>query len=80
MRAIDPALYAASKKISEGTTAAVVEKWSGAKLADVVLADAALADEATKAAVLAFEKLRASSSYLRKRLVFEVARAIEADA
>ncbi len=80
MRAIDPALYVASKKISEGSSAAVVEKWGGAKLADVVLADAALAEEATKAAVLAFQKLRASSSYLRKRLLFEVARAIEADA
>ena len=80
MRAIDPALYVASKKISEGTTATVVEKWSGAKLADVVLADAKTADEATKAAVVAFEKFRACSSYLRKQLVFQAARAIEADA
>ncbi len=80
MRNIDTALYVASEKITTGPTSRITEKWNGATLADVVLADDAIAGRAMAASVTAFEKFRASSTYLRKQLLLSVSRAIEADA
>jgi len=80
MRNIDGSLYVASEKIISGATGSVVEKWGGEALAEVVLADQAIAERAVAASVVAFEKFRVSSSYLRKRLLFSIARGIEVDA
>jgi acyl-CoA reductase-like NAD-dependent aldehyde dehydrogenase len=79
MRTIDGALYVASEKITTGKTARITEKWNGDTLAEIVLADAATAERATEASVVAFEKFRAVSNYTRKSLLFAIARGIEND-
>ncbi len=68
--------------ISEGTRVVVREPWSGAALAEIVLADAALADRAASAAVRAFEITRRSATHLRRELLRGVAQriAVERDA
>jgi acyl-CoA reductase-like NAD-dependent aldehyde dehydrogenase len=76
----DPALHVASRRHAEGPTLAVHEPWTGAELARVVLADEARAEEATVAAVAAFERLRARSSHERKGVLARVAREIDASA
>jgi acyl-CoA reductase-like NAD-dependent aldehyde dehydrogenase len=74
----DGALHVASRRVERGPTLAVREPWSGTELARVVLADEALAEQATLAAVEGFARLGALTSYERKALLARVARAIEA--
>jgi len=74
----DGALHIASRRVDWGATASVREPWSGADLGRVVLADGARAEEAIAAAVRAFERLRALTSYERKALLARIAREIEA--
>ncbi len=75
---VDGSLYVASRRIEDGPRAAVVDPWSGSLVAEVVLADEAHAEEATRACVRAFERTRRSSSYERRSLLARVAREIEA--
>jgi acyl-CoA reductase-like NAD-dependent aldehyde dehydrogenase len=74
----DGALHVASRRVESGATLAVHEPWSGAELARVVMADEALAEEATVACVRAFDRMRARSSYERKAVLARVAHEIEA--
>jgi acyl-CoA reductase-like NAD-dependent aldehyde dehydrogenase len=73
----DGDLYVASRCVREGAVLVVREPWSNAPLGQVVLADAALADEAVAASVRAFERLRATTSYERKVLLGRVAHQID---
>ena len=73
----DTALHVASRRIDDGPTLAVRDPWSGEELARVVLADEPLAEEATAAAVRAFERMRARTSYERKVMLARVAQEIE---
>jgi acyl-CoA reductase-like NAD-dependent aldehyde dehydrogenase len=74
----DGALHVASRRVESGPTLAVHEPWSGAELGRVVLADEALAEEATVACVRAFDRMRARSSYERKAALAGIAHEIEA--
>lgn len=74
----DGALHIASRRVAEGPTLAVHDPWSGAEVGRVVLADEALAEEATRASVQAGERLRACTSYERKVVLARIAREIEA--
>jgi acyl-CoA reductase-like NAD-dependent aldehyde dehydrogenase len=74
----DGALHVASRRVERGSTLAVREPWSGAELGKVVLADERHADEAAAAAVQAFDRLRARTSYERKVVLGRIAREIEA--
>jgi acyl-CoA reductase-like NAD-dependent aldehyde dehydrogenase len=76
----DLALHVASRRHDAGATLAVHEPWTGEELARVVLADEARAEEATVAAVAAFDRLRARSSHERKGVLARVAREIDASA
>jgi acyl-CoA reductase-like NAD-dependent aldehyde dehydrogenase len=73
----DGALHVASRRIDRGPMLAVREPWSGAELGQVVLADETRAEEASVAAVQAFARLQARTSYERKTLLARIARAIE---
>jgi acyl-CoA reductase-like NAD-dependent aldehyde dehydrogenase len=73
----DGALYIAGRAIADGPTAAVREPWTGAELGRIVLADAARADEATAAAVRAFERMRVASSHDRKTVLARIAVEVE---
>ncbi len=77
---IDTALHVASQRIPGGSTAPVVEPWTGQVMAEVVLADAARAEEATRASVHAFEATRAMSSFARKALLRKITHGLEARA
>ena len=59
------------------STLAVREPWTGAELGQVILADEAQAEEATVAAVQAFARLQALTTYERKALLARIAREIE---
>lgn len=74
---MDGALYIASRRIDHGPRAAVVDPWSGELVSEVVLAGDAQAEDATSACVLAFDRMRARTSYERKSLLARVAREIE---
>jgi len=71
------ALHIASRRVEHGATLAVREPWTGAELGRVVLADEAHAEEATGAAVQAFARLQARTSYERKTVLARIAREIE---
>lgn len=75
---VDTALHVAAQRITEGATARVTEPWTGASLGDVVLADAARAEEATAACVRAFESMRVLSAFARKQLLRKIAAGIDA--
>ena len=75
--ATDGALYVASRRIEDGPTLAVHDPWSRAEIARVVLADERHAEEATAAAVRAFERMRTRTSYERKVMLARVAQEIE---
>ncbi|WP_394823229.1 aldehyde dehydrogenase family protein [Pendulispora albinea] len=77
MLPIDPGLYVASRHIVSGPLLPVFEPWTGKKLADVVCADAATAEEAIVAAVRASEQLARLTSYERKRICRSIADALE---
>jgi acyl-CoA reductase-like NAD-dependent aldehyde dehydrogenase len=76
--AVDGALHVASRRIEGGPTLSVREPWSGAEIAQVVLADENGAEEATAACVRGFVQWRARTSYERKTLLARVAQEIEA--
>jgi acyl-CoA reductase-like NAD-dependent aldehyde dehydrogenase len=73
---LDTALHVASQRIADGPTLAVVEPWTGEELARVTMADSARAEEATAAAVRAFDAMRALSSFDRKSILAKTADAI----
>jgi|HubBroStandDraft_1064217.scaffolds.fasta_scaffold02882_7 acyl-CoA reductase-like NAD-dependent aldehyde dehydrogenase len=74
---MDGALYIASRRIDDGPRVAVVDPWSGERVAEVVLAGDAQVEDAMAACVPAFERMRARTSYERKSLLARVAREIE---
>jgi acyl-CoA reductase-like NAD-dependent aldehyde dehydrogenase len=74
----DGALHIASRRIESGPTATVIEPWSGAELGRLVLADEEHAEEAVKASLQAFERMKARSSYERKAVLAGIAREIDA--
>jgi len=59
------------------STLAVREPWTGAELGQVTLADEAHAEKATVAAVQAFARVQALTTYERKAVLARIARAIE---
>lgn len=71
---IDGALHLAGRRIQEGATATVVDKWTAEPLAKVVLADASLALEAADAARDAHARLGQIPSFERRALLARVAR------
>jgi acyl-CoA reductase-like NAD-dependent aldehyde dehydrogenase len=73
----DTRLFVASRVHADGPTHDVHDPWSGERIATVTMADRARAEEATCAAVAAFERTRAMSSHARKELLRAVARAID---
>jgi acyl-CoA reductase-like NAD-dependent aldehyde dehydrogenase len=75
---IDPALHIASARIATGATAEVREPWSGKKIADVVLADRARAEEAVVASVRAFDETRRLSGHARKEILRAIVRGLVA--
>jgi len=74
---IDSGLFIASRRVVSGPTLAVHEPWTGKKLADVVCADAAHAEEAVSAAVRAFAEIRSLTSYERKLILRSIATGLE---
>jgi len=74
---IDPALYLASRRIESGPTLSVFEPWSGKKLADVVCADVASAEEAVLATIRASSQLSRLTSYERKSILRAIAVSLE---
>jgi len=74
----DGALHVASRRIDSGPTATVHEPWSGAEVGRLVLADEGHAEEAVRASLQAFERLKARSSYERKAVLAGIAREIDA--
>jgi len=72
----DGALHVASRRVERGATLAVREPWTAVELGQVVLADEAHAEDATVAAVQAFARLQARTSYERKTLLARIAREI----
>lgn len=56
----------------------VVEPWSGSELGRMVLADEAHAEEAVKASLAAFERMKARSAYERKVVLQAIGREIDA--
>ena len=74
----DGALHIASRRIESGPSATVIEPWSGAELGRLVLADEAHAEEAVKASLQAFERMKARSSYERKAVLVAIVREIDA--
>ncbi len=73
---VDPALHIASARLATGPTSEVREPWSGKKLADVVLADRARAEEAMVACVAAFDETRRLSGFARKEILRAIARGL----
>jgi glyceraldehyde-3-phosphate dehydrogenase (NADP+) len=69
----DTALYVASQRFEDGPRLEVTDPWSGEPLGRVVMADAARAGDATKAAVEAFARTRALSSFERRKILRRVA-------
>jgi acyl-CoA reductase-like NAD-dependent aldehyde dehydrogenase len=69
----DGALHVASRRVDQGPTLVVREPWSGREIGRVVLADEARAEEAVAASVAAFERMRARTSYERKRVLARIA-------
>src|SRR5271166_1912865 len=74
----DGTLVVASRRVERGQTLPVREPWSGEELGRVVMADEALAEEATKAAVAAFPRMAARTSHERRAALARVAQEIEA--
>jgi acyl-CoA reductase-like NAD-dependent aldehyde dehydrogenase len=72
----DPRLFVASEVVADGPKLAVNDPWSGDRLADVVLLDAARADRAVLAATEASRGMRALPSYARRDVLRKVAKAI----
>ena len=73
----DGALYIAGRAHADGPTLAVREPWTGAELGRIVLADAPRAEDATAAAVRAFERMRVASTFDRKTVLRRIAAEVE---
>jgi acyl-CoA reductase-like NAD-dependent aldehyde dehydrogenase len=67
-------------RLGEAATMAVHDPWTGEEVGRVVLADAALADRAVAACVLATARLSRLSSHDRKTILGRIARALETHA
>jgi acyl-CoA reductase-like NAD-dependent aldehyde dehydrogenase len=74
MRLPDGALQVAGRRHEDGEAAWVVDPWTGERVAAVILADAARADEAARASRVAFETTRRMPSFQRRRLLKEITR------
>ena len=74
----DGTLVVASRRVEREHTLPVREPWSGEELGRVVMADEALAEEATRAAVAAFPRMAARTSHERRMALVRVAQEIEA--
>jgi acyl-CoA reductase-like NAD-dependent aldehyde dehydrogenase len=79
MRLPDGALHVAGSRHEDGDAAWVVDPWTGDRIAAVILADAARADEAARASAVAFETTKRLPSYQRRRLLKEITRRLVAD-
>ena len=78
MRFPDGALHVAGIRYQDGEAAWVVDPWTGDRVAPVILADAARAEDAAQAAAAAFEITRRMPSYQRRRLLKDITRGIVA--
>jgi acyl-CoA reductase-like NAD-dependent aldehyde dehydrogenase len=76
--AVDVRLTIGQTRHEEGPRLAVHDPWTGEEIARVVMADAARAEEATRACVRAFERTRAMKAYERRDLLRRVAKTLEA--
>src|SRR5437899_3398807 len=65
----DGRLAIAAKRYDDGPTLSVADRWTGEPMARVVMADAARAEEAIAACVVAFERTRAMKGYERRDLL-----------
>jgi acyl-CoA reductase-like NAD-dependent aldehyde dehydrogenase len=73
---LDLRLAIASRRYEDGPRLAVRDPWTGEELAEVVMADAARAEEATSACVRAFETMRTLRSFERRDLLRRVSSGI----
>ena len=76
LRLPDGALFVAGIRHQDGDAAWVVDPWTLERVAPVILADAARAEEAAQAAAVAFETTRRMPSYQRRRLLKEITRGL----
>ena len=76
IRLPDTALHVAGKRYEDGAEAWVVDPWTGERVAPVILAGLARAEEAANAATAAFELTRRMPSYQRRRLLKEITRLV----
>ena len=76
IRLPDTALHVGGQRYEDGSTAWVVDPWTNDRVAPVILADAAHAEQAALAAAVAFETTRRMPSYQRRRLLKEITRRI----
>jgi acyl-CoA reductase-like NAD-dependent aldehyde dehydrogenase len=74
----DVSLSIASKRYDEGARLDVHDRWTGERVARVVLADAPRAEEATAACVRAFEAMRALKAFERRDLLHRIATSLRA--
>jgi acyl-CoA reductase-like NAD-dependent aldehyde dehydrogenase len=70
----DAALHIAGGRFEDGEAVWVTNPWSGDRIAPVILADAARAEHAARAAAIAFETTRRMPSFARRKLLKEIAR------
>lgn len=78
LRLPDGALHVAGMRIEHGDVDWVHDPWSGERLAPVVLADLAQAEQAALAARDAFDATRRMAAFSRRRLLKEITRRITA--
>ncbi len=72
----DGALYVAGIRYQDGEASWVVDPWTNERVAPVILADAARAEDAARAAAVAFETTKRMPAYSRRRLLKEITRGI----
>lgn len=70
----DAALHIAGARFEDGEAVWVTNPWSGDRIAPVILADEARAEQAARAAAIAFETTRKMPSFARRRLLKEITR------
>jgi acyl-CoA reductase-like NAD-dependent aldehyde dehydrogenase len=76
MSTVDTRLTIGHLRHDDGPRHAVVDPWTGERIAEVVLADAARAEEAVVASVRGFERMRALKAYERRDVLRRVASGI----
>ncbi len=74
----DGALFVGGKRYEDGEASWVVDPWTRERVVPVILADAARAEEAARAAAVAFETTRRMPSYQRRRLLKDITRGLVA--